>query len=203
MCVFRDSTACLELIEAKRVGILATLQEQCLFPKATDASFANMLYKNCEKHECFKADAHVQVRRKRPPAPESTDSRRGARKRGSATSRASIHGFCRERFESHSHINTQPHTRFSRRRLLLLLLLACVCARSQAVQGFVVVHYAGPVCYNTKGFLEKNMDHLSPEALELLASSSDSFISDLQAQQVMATAASISMLCYVEYRGAA
>lgn len=52
---FRDSTACLELIEMKRTGILATLQEQCLFPKATDASFASKLYTNCTNHECFYA----------------------------------------------------------------------------------------------------------------------------------------------------
>jgi len=54
----------------------------------------------------------------------------------------------------------------------------------KAVNAFVVLHYAGPVCYSTNGFLEKNMDHLSPEALELLASSQDTFVSDLQAQQV-------------------
>ena len=52
---FRDSTACLELIEMKRTGIFATLQEQCLFPKATDASFASLLYTNCANHECFYA----------------------------------------------------------------------------------------------------------------------------------------------------
>jgi myosin-5 len=52
---FRDSTACLELIEMKRTGIFATLQEQCLFPKATDASFASKLYSNCTDHECFHA----------------------------------------------------------------------------------------------------------------------------------------------------
>jgi myosin heavy subunit len=54
----------------------------------------------------------------------------------------------------------------------------------KAVNGFVVIHYAGPVCYSTAGFLEKNMDSLSPEAGELLASSSDAFVSNLQSNQV-------------------
>lgn len=52
---FRDSAACLELIEMKRVGIMASLQEQCLFPKASDASFAAKLYANCASHPCFYA----------------------------------------------------------------------------------------------------------------------------------------------------
>lgn len=54
----------------------------------------------------------------------------------------------------------------------------------KAVNGFVVIHYAGPVCYSTAGFLEKNMDSLSPEAGELLASSTDAFVSNLQSNQV-------------------
>jgi len=110
---FKDSTKCLELIEMKRTGILATLQEQSLFPKSTDESFARKLYDNCENHVCFKADFHIK-----------------------------------------------------------------------AVNAFVVIHYAGPVCYSSEGFLEKNMDHLSPEATELLGSSTDTFISNLQSQQV-------------------
>jgi myosin V len=115
---FKDSTKCLELIEMKHTGILATLQEQCLFPKSTDESFASKLYNNCESHPCFKADFHIK-----------------------------------------------------------------------AVNAFVVVHYAGPVCYSSTGFLEKNMDHLSPEAGELLASSTDPFIVNLQAQQAARNAA--------------
>ena len=54
----------------------------------------------------------------------------------------------------------------------------------KAVNGFVVIHYAGPVCYSTAGFVEKNKDSLSPEAGELLASSTDSFVSNLQSNQV-------------------
>ena len=53
---FRDSTACLQLIESKRTGILAALQEQCLAPKGTDKQFAATLYRNCKNHPCFDAN---------------------------------------------------------------------------------------------------------------------------------------------------
>jgi myosin-5 len=41
---FPDNQACLDLIEGKPTGILALLDEQCLFPKGNDESLANKLY---------------------------------------------------------------------------------------------------------------------------------------------------------------
>jgi hypothetical protein len=51
---FRDSTATLELIEGKRVGVLATLQEQCLFPKVMKMMMVTMMTSHffTELHLC-------------------------------------------------------------------------------------------------------------------------------------------------------
>jgi myosin heavy subunit len=45
-----DLQACIELIE-KPMGILSILEEQCMFPKADDKSFKEMLFKNINKVE--------------------------------------------------------------------------------------------------------------------------------------------------------
>ncbi|CAL8271208.1 unnamed protein product [Lota lota] len=64
-----DLAACIELIE-KPMGILSILEEECMFPKATDASFKNKLYdQQLGKNSCFlkpkpsksKAEAHFSL----------------------------------------------------------------------------------------------------------------------------------------------
>ncbi|XP_075434465.1 myosin-4-like [Ascaphus truei] len=64
-----DLAACIELIE-KPMGIFSILEEECMFPKATDTSFTNKLYdqhlgkcKNFEKPKPGKgkADAHFAL----------------------------------------------------------------------------------------------------------------------------------------------
>ena len=41
---FPDNKKCIELIEAKQGGILSLLDEQTVFPNATDATFADKLH---------------------------------------------------------------------------------------------------------------------------------------------------------------
>ncbi|CAL8284044.1 unnamed protein product [Boreogadus saida] len=64
-----DLAACIELIE-KPMGILSILEEECMFPKATDVSFKNKLYdQHLGKNGCFlkpkasksKAEAHFSL----------------------------------------------------------------------------------------------------------------------------------------------
>eukprot|EP00474_Spongospora_subterranea_P002201 CRZ02659.1 hypothetical protein [Spongospora subterranea] len=50
--------------------------------------------------------------------------------------------------------------------------------KSQA-DSFVIVHYAGPVVYDVTGFLEKNRDTLTPDALQLLNTSGLPFIAQM------------------------
>jgi len=53
-------------------------------------------------------------------------------------------------------------------------------SKPQAANGeFVVVHYAGEVCYSTDGFLEKNQDALRQEALDLMQQSGNLFVKAL------------------------
>lgn len=47
---------------------------------------------------------------------------------------------------------------------------------------FGIKHYAGTVWYSVEGFLEKNRDALRPEVLELLGTSSLTFIQDITKQ---------------------
>uniref|UniRef100_A0A8P4G9T7 Uncharacterized protein n=1 Tax=Dicentrarchus labrax TaxID=13489 RepID=A0A8P4G9T7_DICLA len=48
-----DLAACIELIE-KPMGIFSILEEECMFPKSTDASFKNKLYdQHLGKNNCF------------------------------------------------------------------------------------------------------------------------------------------------------
>ncbi|CAJ1328020.1 unnamed protein product [Effrenium voratum] len=47
-------------------------------------------------------------------------------------------------------------------------------------EGFVVKHYAGPVEYNTKGWLDKNNDRLLVECEELICDSSFDFVKSLR-----------------------
>ncbi|KAM4598702.1 myosin-4-like [Polymixia lowei] len=64
-----DLAACIELIE-KPMGIFSILEEECMFPKSTDASFKNKLYdQHLGKNKCFlkpkpvkgKTEAHFSL----------------------------------------------------------------------------------------------------------------------------------------------
>lgn len=45
--------------------------------------------------------------------------------------------------------------------------------------GFLIKHYAGDVSYNINGYCEKNRDVLFQDLIDLMRSSSDSFVSNL------------------------
>jgi myosin-6 len=43
-------------------------------------------------------------------------------------------------------------------------------------EGFIIRHFAGAVCYNSEGFMEKNNDALTPDLMELMDGSKDPFL---------------------------
>lgn len=51
---FKDNQDCLDLIESK-LGVLALLDEECRFPKASDATFLEKVQTNHAKHSCFES----------------------------------------------------------------------------------------------------------------------------------------------------
>ncbi|KAG6591992.1 Myosin-2, partial [Cucurbita argyrosperma subsp. sororia] len=53
---FKDNQECLNLIEKKPIGVLALLDEELSFPKATDLTFANKLKQHFKSHSCFKGE---------------------------------------------------------------------------------------------------------------------------------------------------
>ncbi|DBA99721.1 TPA: hypothetical protein ACH3X3_012272, partial [Trebouxia sp. C0006] len=56
---FEDNQECLDLIEArppKSVGILSLLDEECMFPKATDSTFGAKLRENLHSNSRFRFD---------------------------------------------------------------------------------------------------------------------------------------------------
>ena len=58
---FEDNQACVDLIEAKPpagLGILTLLDEECLFPKGTDATFSEKVCKTHSAHERFAFNAN-------------------------------------------------------------------------------------------------------------------------------------------------
>jgi myosin-5 len=56
---FPDNQECLDLIEARSTGILATLDDECKV-RGNDEKFANRLYKGLKEHPRFKADFKQQ-----------------------------------------------------------------------------------------------------------------------------------------------
>eukprot|EP01113_Clastostelium_recurvatum_P038626 TRINITY_DN57_c0_g2_i1.p1 TRINITY_DN57_c0_g2~~TRINITY_DN57_c0_g2_i1.p1 ORF type:complete len:1863 (-),score=713.26 TRINITY_DN57_c0_g2_i1:63-5651(-) len=58
---FNDNQACVELIESKPLGILALLDEECTFPKATPATLASKLYANHGKNKFFEKPRFSQT----------------------------------------------------------------------------------------------------------------------------------------------
>ncbi|XP_063312177.1 myosin-3-like [Pelobates fuscus] len=107
-----DLAACIELIE-KPMGIFSILEEECMFPKATDSSFKNKLY-----------DQHLG--------------------------------------KSNNFQKPKP-------------------AKGKAEAHFSLVHYAGTVDYNIKGWLEKNKDPLNDTVVGLYQKSSMKLLANLYA----------------------
>ena len=58
---FPDNQDVLDLIEAKRTGILSILDEQCRLPSCTDMSFARATYEKCSEHPRFVATNNQKV----------------------------------------------------------------------------------------------------------------------------------------------
>ena len=58
---FPDNQDVLDLIEAKRSGILSILDEQCRLPTCTDMTFARAAYETCGAHDRFLATNNQKV----------------------------------------------------------------------------------------------------------------------------------------------
>ncbi|XP_018090985.1 myosin-3 [Xenopus laevis] len=114
-----DLAACIELIE-KPMGIFSILEEECMFPKATDTSFKNKLY-----------DQHLG--------------------------------------KSNNFQKPKP-------------------AKGKAEAHFSLIHYAGTVDYNIKGWLEKNKDPLNETVVGLYQKSSMKILANLYATYESANA---------------
>ena len=61
---FPDNQEALDLIEAKREGIFAVLDEQCRLPQRTDLTFAKAVYDTCESNSYFTASQMQQSKGK-------------------------------------------------------------------------------------------------------------------------------------------
>jgi myosin heavy subunit len=53
------------------------------------------------------------------------------------------------------------------------------CTDPEARNCFGVLHYAGEVFYNVRGFLDKNRDALHPDVIEAMQSSKSNIVSDI------------------------
>ncbi|CAH9063182.1 unnamed protein product [Cuscuta epithymum] len=53
---FKDNQDCLDLIEQKPFGLIALLDEESNFPKATDLTFANKLQEHLKTNSCLKGE---------------------------------------------------------------------------------------------------------------------------------------------------
>lgn len=49
-------------------------------------------------------------------------------------------------------------------------------------QQFIIIHYAGEVCYDIAGFVEKNKDSISTLITEVLSTSSNSVVKTIYQQ---------------------
>eukprot|EP00804_Cyclotella_cryptica_P003663 CCRYP_016569-RC/>CCRYP_016569-RC protein AED:0.25 eAED:0.26 QI:0/0.75/0.55/1/0.75/0.55/9/0/1133 len=58
---FPDNQDVLDLIDMKRTGILAVLDEQCIVEWGSDDKFTHALYTRCEKHDRFDASPQQQA----------------------------------------------------------------------------------------------------------------------------------------------
>ncbi|XP_024384280.1 myosin-1 isoform X2 [Physcomitrium patens] len=59
---FEDNQECLDLIEKRPVGLLSLLDEECMFPRATDVTLANKLKDHLKRNASFKGERDKKFR---------------------------------------------------------------------------------------------------------------------------------------------
>ena len=160
-----NNQACLDLIEAtKPQGVLAAIDEVCMFPKGSDEMLARKLY---EKFGGSSKQSGTGggggggggggVAFGSPPAASSSMVMAAG-----TPPKPPMHGGAAAAAAAAAAGNGNPYFSVSNK---------------QRVNGeFVVKHYAGNVCYNTAGMCERNKDALQPEAGALLDSSSSALV---------------------------
>ncbi|CAF2375092.1 unnamed protein product [Rotaria sp. Silwood2] len=119
---FYDNRPLLDMFLSKPVGMLALIDEESRFPKATDYTLVDKLNANFSTSPLY-------IRSK------------------SSFSSSSI-----------SSASSSTH---------------------QSIPSFSIIHFAGQVQYDARGFLEKNRDYLAPEIIQILRSSNVQLISTL------------------------
>ncbi|CAF4394564.1 unnamed protein product [Rotaria socialis] len=119
---FYDNRPLLEMFLNKPVGILALIDEESRFPKATDYTLVDKLNANF-------SNSPLYIRSK-------------------------------SSFSSCSQYSISSST-------------------LQSIPSFSIIHFAGQVQYDARGFLEKNRDYLAPEIIQVLRSSRVQLVSSL------------------------
>ncbi|KAG0602597.1 hypothetical protein M758_10G025900 [Ceratodon purpureus] len=59
---FEDNQECLELIEKRPLGLISLLDEECMFPRATDFTLANKLKDHLKRNSSFKGERDKKFR---------------------------------------------------------------------------------------------------------------------------------------------
>jgi hypothetical protein len=121
---FYDNRPLLDMFLNKPVGILALIDEESRFPKASDYTLVDKLNANF-------SNSPLYIRSK------------------SSFSSSSQHS-----------ISSSSST-------------------LQSIPSFSIIHFAGQVQYDARGFLEKNRDYLAPEIIQVLRSSNVQLVSSL------------------------
>jgi myosin heavy subunit len=88
-------------------------------------------------------------------------------------SRSSDKGFASQLYEFHAKSKKHPNFR----------------AGAAEMRGslFIINHYAGEVCYDTEGFLEKNVDKINPLVLDLLLTSTSKLVTTIATSASLAS----------------
>ncbi|CAF1105745.1 unnamed protein product, partial [Didymodactylos carnosus] len=120
---FYDNRPLLDMFLNKPVGILALIDEESRFPKATDYTLVDKLNSN-------------------------------------------MHSTYYIRSKSSFSASSQHSTSSSSSTL-------------QSIPSFFIIHFAGQVQYDARGFLEKNRDYLAPEIIQVLRQSDVQLVSSL------------------------
>ncbi|XP_024403089.1 myosin-3 isoform X2 [Physcomitrium patens] len=59
---FEDNQECLDLIEKRPLGLISLLDEECMFPRASDLTLANKLKDHLKGNDCFKVEREKAFR---------------------------------------------------------------------------------------------------------------------------------------------